>query len=97
MENKEGDHKHAEDLHPHIGELTHNAGPHQCSICAKPDPEFECWPCRCNVFCKKCAMKLATGGKCKNCKAMFTTMSHIGVPPEIEQEDVDAEPEKEQG
>eukprot|EP01031_Cornospumella_fuschlensis_P031636 gene31636-38234_t len=42
-------------------------------------------------------MKLATGGKCKSCKAMFTTMSHIGVPPEIEQEDVDAEPEKEEG
>eukprot|EP00981_Chlorochromonas_danica_P009453 scaffold2708_cov158-Ochromonas_danica.AAC.1 len=54
-----------------------------CIICAHP-AEYECFPCRCNVYCKKCAMKLATGGKCKKCKNLFASMAHIGQCPAVE-------------
>lgn len=59
-----------------------------CICCAKADPEYECFPCRCNVYCKKCAMKLATGGKCKKCGSLFASMAHIGQLPadEVEEE-----------
>ncbi|GMI23260.1 hypothetical protein TeGR_g6271 [Tetraparma gracilis] len=39
--------------------------------------EYECQPCRCQVYCKSCAMKLATGGKCKGCKEWVSHMSKI--------------------
>lgn len=45
-----------------------------CSLCQHPDAQYESFPCRCLKFCKKCAMKMATGGKCKNCHQLFSTM-----------------------
>eukprot|EP00565_Helicotheca_tamesis_P004165 CAMPEP_0185737204 /NCGR_PEP_ID=MMETSP1171-20130828/29928_1 /TAXON_ID=374046 /ORGANISM="Helicotheca tamensis, Strain CCMP826" /LENGTH=72 /DNA_ID=CAMNT_0028408073 /DNA_START=59 /DNA_END=277 /DNA_ORIENTATION=+ len=29
-------------------------------------------PCGCYGVCKKCAMKMATGGRCKVCKQFYT-------------------------
>lgn len=49
----------------------------KCSTCAKRKAEYRCDPCGCNLFCKKCAMKMATGGKCKTCNQMFVSMTMI--------------------
>ena len=45
-----------------------------CVICKSKDVEFTNFPCECCSFCKKCAMKVATGGKCKVCKSIFSGM-----------------------
>ncbi len=44
-----------------------------CMICKDSQKivEYQCMPCRCKILCKKCAMKVASGGKCKNCKNFF--------------------------
>ena len=43
----------------------------KCVYCKKEEIRFITNPCRHKGACKKCAMKLATGGKCKTCKSMF--------------------------
>jgi len=43
----------------------------KCVYCQKEDIKFITNPCRHKGACKKCAMKLATGGKCRTCKTMF--------------------------
>jgi hypothetical protein len=48
-----------------------------CSACHKTGSTYETFPCRCNKFCKKCAMKMATGGKCKTCHQLFASVTHI--------------------
>ena len=51
-----------------------------CSLCKTTEAEekfFKSQPCGCSIFCKKCAMKIATGGKCKVCKNMFASV--VGV------------------
>mmetsp|Transcript_4792 Transcript_4792/g.3413 ORF Transcript_4792/g.3413 Transcript_4792/m.3413 type:complete len:207 (-) Transcript_4792:65-685(-) len=62
----------------HEGEEGAISAPHEglpsCSLCHNPDAQYESFPCRCLKFCKKCAMKMATGGKCKNCHQLFSTM-----------------------
>ena len=40
----------------------------KCVYCQKEDIKFITNPCRHKGACKKCAMRLATGGKCKTCK-----------------------------
>ena len=42
-----------------------------CIYCQKDQIKFVTRPCRHKGACKKCAMRLATGGKCKTCKSMF--------------------------
>lgn len=49
----------------------------ECIICKKNSITFCCMPCRCAILCKSCAMKMATGGICKNCKNMFTECRKI--------------------
>eukprot|EP00752_Nemacystus_decipiens_P007205 g6449.t1 len=39
--------------------------------------EYECVPCGCHAFCRSCAMKVATGGRCKRCKNMFTDLKRL--------------------
>jgi len=51
--------------------------PSQCSNCSVGLAEFCNMPCGCHVFCKKCAMKMATGGKCRKCSSYFTAMKTI--------------------
>jgi hypothetical protein len=48
-----------------------------CLVCDKSVIEYSCMPCRCEILCKKCAMKMATGGKCKKCKELFTECKRI--------------------
>jgi hypothetical protein len=36
-----------------------------CLKCKLAPPQYSAQPCGCIVLCKACAMKLATGGKCK--------------------------------
>lgn len=43
----------------------------KCIYCKKEEIKFITSPCRHKGVCKKCAMRLATGGKCKTCKSMF--------------------------
>eukprot|EP00951_Prasinocladus_malaysianus_P049250 scaffold667613_cov57-Prasinocladus_malaysianus.AAC.1 len=44
-----------------------DAIPDQCLACHKQPPEYQANPCRCKILCRQCAMKVATGGKCKKC------------------------------
>ena len=54
-----------------------------CAVCtlkglASP-VEFRCTPCGCAVLCKKCAMRMATGGKCKGCGQLFIGCHRLAV------------------
>lgn len=51
-------------------------GEPSCFFCKSGPTEYKPVPCRCFLTCKKCAMKMATGGKCKICMQYFTNMSH---------------------
>jgi hypothetical protein len=48
-----------------------------CLVCHKDKIEYMCMPCRCSVLCRKCAMKMATGGKCKICKELFSELRRV--------------------
>ena len=50
-----------------------------CQVCKIENPTYNNFPCRCCYYCKKCAMKLATGGKCKICHELFTSMTLIKI------------------
>ena len=54
------------------GEITDSS----CFSCRSPS-SYQNFPCRCCSYCQKCAMKMATGGKCKKCHQFFTSMSKI--------------------
>ena len=47
-----------------------------CMVCKKSPATYgpaECDGCGC-VYCKRCAMKFATGGRCKKCGKLFASM-----------------------
>ena len=48
----------------------------QCSICKKisSDELYTNMPCKCSIYCKSCAMKQETVGKCQKCKQYFSQM-----------------------
>lgn len=48
-----------------------------CYACKKNSITYTCMPCRCEILCKSCAMKMATGGKCKNCHELFVECRRI--------------------
>ncbi|CAM9487147.1 unnamed protein product, partial [Sphacelaria rigidula] len=48
-----------------------------CLACKVRETEYQCIPCGCLAFCKSCAMKVATGGRCKRCKNMFTDLKRL--------------------
>lgn len=52
-------------------------GENCCLACKQREAEYECVPCSCRAFCKGCAMKVATGGRCKSCKNMFTDLKRL--------------------
>lgn len=52
-----------------------------CLFCKIGEAEYRPVPCKCFEACKKCAMKMATGGKCRVCKQFFTNMSHCSSSP----------------
>lgn len=53
---------------------TPNINKNTCVICKSNEVGFVNYPCECCAFCKKCAMKMATGGKCKVCHQIFSSM-----------------------
>ena len=57
-----------------------------CAKCTSECVEFMSVPCRCFQVCRKCAMKMATGGKCKFCKEYFTGFKGI-IPAASAQKD----------
>ena len=50
---------------------------------------FEAVPCGCRLACDKCAMKLASGGKCRHCKEWYGGLRRIssGAPSPQERQD----------
>jgi hypothetical protein len=43
-----------------------------CVVCNEDHASYQPDSCQCAFsYCKKCAMKCATGGKCKVCKTFF--------------------------
>ena len=51
-----------------------------CSLCKRTGADekfFQSQPCGCTIFCKKCAMKIATGGKCRVCKNIFSSVIRV--------------------
>ena len=51
--------------------------PSACLKCNAKPVTFVCDPCGCPCFCKSCAMKLATGGRCKQCKQFFSGLRKL--------------------
>ena len=46
-----------------------------CIVCKEEEAEFQPDSCDCAfTYCKKCAMKCATGGKCKKCKKLYMSL-----------------------
>lgn len=49
---------------------------HACMKCKAENTALVfSYPCGCYAVCRKCAMKLATGGKCKICKAFYSSFT----------------------
>ncbi|CAD7926899.1 unnamed protein product [Amoebophrya sp. A120] len=48
-----------------------------CIYCSKNPIEFRTVPCGHAVSCRKCAMRLATGGKCKKCGVLFASWERL--------------------
>jgi len=44
-----------------------------CMRCGKAAATLSSEPCNHYECCSKCAMKMATGGRCKTCKNMYTS------------------------
>ncbi len=51
--------------------------PDKCLVCHLNPVNYVCFPCKCPTLCNKCAMKQATGGKCKTCKEFFSGLQRI--------------------
>lgn len=46
-----------------------------CFVCHKEPAAYQPDSCQCAFsYCKKCAMKCATGGKCKKCQTFFGSL-----------------------
>ena len=48
-----------------------------CYVCKKNDISYRVMPCRHAYLCKKCSMKMASGGKCKICHEFFVECKRI--------------------
>ena len=53
-------------------------GEQACMRCNTPNVELVfSYPCGCYAVCRTCAMKLATGGKCKICKEFYSSFTSM--------------------
>ena len=50
-----------------------------CLACGAGEIEYETRPCRHAALCKKCAMMMATGGRCKVCQQLFVSRKRVEV------------------
>lgn len=48
-----------------------------CWACKKDPISYRVMPCRHEYLCRKCSMKMASGGKCKICKEYFVECQRI--------------------
>ena len=48
-----------------------------CMKCHEKPIEFETETCHHPCFCKACAMKCASGGKCKSCGQFYAGLTHV--------------------
>ena len=48
-----------------------------CLVCKKNPICYRVMPCRHAYLCKKCSMKMASGGKCKICHEFFVECQRI--------------------
>eukprot|EP00759_Apiculatamorpha_spiralis_P001967 PhF_6_TR10654/c0_g1_i3/m.17246 len=48
-----------------------------CMSCRKASIEYASSTCGHPMFCKKCAMRCATGGKCKVCGSLYPDLKRI--------------------
>ena len=48
-----------------------------CLVCKKNEITYRVMPCRHGYLCKKCSMKMASGGKCKICHEFFVECKRI--------------------
>ena len=48
-----------------------------CLVCKKEKVAYRVMPCRHEYLCKKCSMKMASGGKCKICHEFFVECQRI--------------------
>ena len=66
--------------------------PDACMKCSAQDMGLVySYPCGCYSVCRKCAMKLATGGKCKTCKQFYTSFTSTHTPKSNPSTDSDDE------
>lgn len=49
----------------------------RCMRCSKGAIEYKTDTCQHGLFCKSCAMKCATGGKCKTCGTFYGSFIHL--------------------
>ena len=54
-----------------------------CLVCKKNPICYRVMPCRHAYLCKKCSMKMASGGKCKICHEFFVECQRILTGDEI--------------
>lgn len=62
---------------PSAASRTVNGDGPRCMKCHKAAIEYKTDTCQHGLFCKSCAMKCATGGKCKTCGAFYGSFTHI--------------------
>eukprot|EP00760_Papus_ankaliazontas_P010852 PhM_4_TR1453/c0_g1_i1/m.8867 len=68
------------------------AAPGMCMGCKVMAIEYETATCHHPCFCKRCAMKCASGGKCKVCGQLYPNLRRVGPRrPEVEDEEEDNE------
>lgn len=48
-----------------------------CMKCHQKAIEFETGSCHHPCFCKQCAMKCASGGKCKTCGQFYAELTRV--------------------
>lgn len=58
-----------------------------CLICKTEAVTYMTLPCRHPSLCSKCAIKVATGGKCKVCNKFFQRLKKVGEPDDEEDEE----------
>lgn len=61
----------------HESDVTSSISHGTCLACKKAEIEYETASCHHKVFCKRCAMKCATGGKCKVCGELFPSLKRV--------------------
>lgn len=49
----------------------------KCCVCLSSEAKYGPLGCQHLTLCKRCAMKQATGGKCKSCGGMFFELKYL--------------------